>query len=559
MAALAIAALVCGNFLRLAPPEITRLIIDRVYAEGRRELLLPLCLALVGLALVRAVLIVFEIFLSEVAAQRWLYDLRQRLYEHVQRLPFSFHSRWPTGQLMSRLSGDVDQLGRFFSFAGMLLVGNILTLTFVAGRCLTMNWKLTLLSLSVVPPLFLVAWQFGLRIQPYYALVRQKVADLTTVMQENIAGARVVRTYSREDFEVDKFRGHAESILGGTLGYAKLEAFGFRVMEMLVALSLAMVLYFGGREVINNPDMTLGMLIQFWMLIAQLVWPVTMAAYCVNVYYQTVVSGGRVFEIMDAETELPDGERVIDDPQGRVEFDRVSFGYDERTTLRDVSLMVEPGQTVALLGETGSGKTTLVNWLPRFYDPTDGCVRLDGIDVRELKLSSLRRHVGMVLQDTFLFSATLAENIAYGRPDATIQQIEAAARATQLWDFIETLPSGLDTEVGERGVTLSGGQKQRVAIARTLLMDPGVLILDDSTSSVDTETEARIQQALQVLKEGRTTLVIAQRLSTVKAADLIIVMGDGRVIEQGTHEELLAQGSAYREIYEMQLAGQEAV
>jgi ABC-type multidrug transport system fused ATPase/permease subunit len=328
-------------------------------------------------------------------------------------------------------------------------------------------------------------------------------------------------------------------------------------MEMLVALSLAGVLYFGGREVIYNPHMTLGNLIQFWMLVGQLVWPVTMAAYCVSVYYQTVVSGRRVFEIMDAESGLPNGTRELADPEGRVELENVSFGYEGETTLNGVSLQVEPGMTVALLGETGSGKTTLVNLLPRFYDPTEGRILIDAINVRDLSIDSLRRHVGMVLQETFLFSATLAENIGYGRPDASREEVEAAAKAAALWDFIETLPDGLDTPVGERGVTLSGGQRQRVSIARTLLMDPKVLILDDATSSVDTETEARIQAALHELERGRTTFVIAQRLSTVKRADLIVVMANGRIAQQGTHEELLAQPGLYAEIYEMQLAGQE--
>ena len=554
----AIACSLTSGFLRLGPPEVARLIVDRVYVQHQRQLLLPLAAALIAVGVVRAALIVGEIYLSEVTAQRWLYDLRRRLYAHLQRLPLSFHGRWPTGQLMSRVSGDVDQLGRFLSFGAILLIGNIIVFGFVATRCFAANWRLTLVSLATVPPLGLVAWQFGLRVQPLYALVRQRVADLTMVMQENIAGARVVRSYCREDFEVDKFDHQARSILRGTLGFAKLEAFGFRTMEMLVGLSLAAVLYFGGLQVIYNPDMTLGELVQFWMLVGQLVWPVQMSAYCVSIYYQTQVSGGRVFELLDAQPDLVDGERELARPEGRVELEQVSFGYEGETTLDEVSLSVAPGMTVALLGATGSGKTTLVNLLPRFYDPTAGRVLLDGTDLRTLRLHSLRRHVGMVLQETYLFSATLAENIGYGRPEASRAEIEAAAQAAALGEFIASLPEGLDTHIGERGMTLSGGQRQRVAIARTLLTDPAVLILDDSTSSVDTETEARIQAALQELKRGRTTFIIAQRLSSVKTADLIVVMREGRIAEQGTHAELLARGGLYAEIYELQLAGQEA-
>jgi len=558
--AVATVALVCSltsGFLRLGPPEVARMFVDRVYAQHQRHLILPLVAALIGIGIVRSVLLVGEIYYSEVAAQRWLYDLRRRVYAHLQRLPLSFHSRWPTGQLMSRVSGDVDQLGRFLSFGAILLIGNLIVFGFVAARCFVANWRLTLISLATVPFLGLLAWQFGLRVQPLYALVRQRVADLTMVMQENIAGARVVRTYCREDFETGKFDQHAHSILGGTLGFAKLEAVGFRAMELLVGLSLAAVLYFGGMQVITNPAMTLGELIQFWMLVGQLVWPVQMSAYCVSIYYQTQVSGRRVFELLDAQPDLVDGTAELERPAGRVELEEVSFGYEGETTLDGVSLTVEPGMTVALLGATGSGKTTLVNLIPRFYDPTAGRVLLDGADLRTLRLDALRRHVGMVLQETYLFSATLAENIGYGRSDASRDEIEAAARAAALGEFVASLPEGLDTHVGERGVTLSGGQRQRVAIARTLLMDPAVLILDDSTSSVDTETEARIQAALQELKRGRTTFIIAQRLSSVKTADLIVVMQGGRIAEQGTHAELLARGGLYADIHELQLAGQE--
>ncbi|MDO8689237.1 MAG: ABC transporter ATP-binding protein, partial [Dehalococcoidia bacterium] len=384
-------------------------------------------------------------------------------------------------------------------------------------------------------------------------------ARMSAVLHENIAGVRVVKAFAREEFEIDKFGRENRQLMMDTMAAVRQWSFNFPFMSFIISLSTALILWYGGREVVDG-RLTIGGLVAFNGYLMMLAWPVRSLGWVMNLFARAASSGDRIFEILDAPFEVSEAPGALPMPRikGHLRFENVSFGYDpEHPILREISFEVGEGQTVALVGRTGSGKSSLVGMIPRFYDPTAGRITIDGIDVRQVTLSSLRKQIGIVLQETFLFSATVLENLAYGAEDATMEAIEAAARDAHAYEFIKSLPDGYNTLVGERGITLSGGQRQRIAIARTLLLDPPVLILDDSTSSVDMETEYLIQEALRVLMKGRTTLVIAQRLTTIKRAGLILVIENGRIVERGTHAELMEHGRAYQEIYDINLRDQE--
>jgi len=495
----------------------------------------------------------------EWVGQRTIYDLRNRIYNHLQSLSFSFYDTAQTGELMSRATADVEQLRRFVTFGVMRLVGNFVTFVFVLFTLLAMDWKLTLLSLGTMPLLGWAVAAFNTRVRPRYRLIQEEMAKLTTTLQENISGVRVVRAYAQEEREIEKFRERNWSYLEENITTVRLWAFYFPLMTFITGFGTTLILWYGGRQVILGA-LTLGQMIAFNSLLGRLIRPVRMLGWLVNMYSQASAAAQRVFEILDTQPEVKDKPGAIELPpiQGNVHFDNVSFAYDGvNLVLHDINIEAKQGQRIAILGGTGSGKSTLINLLPRFYDVTKGAVKIDGIDVRDVTLESLRRQIGIVLQETFLFSATIRENIAYGRLNASNEEVIAAAKAARIHDFIISLPNGYDTVVGERGVGLSGGQKQRIAIARALLLDPRILILDDSLSAVDTETEYLIQQALEELMKNRTSFVIAQRLSTVKNADQIIILDNGRIVERGTHETLLAAGGIYKEIYDLQFRKQE--
>jgi ATP-binding cassette subfamily B protein len=441
----------------------------------------------------------------------------------------------------------------------MRLAGNLVTFVFVLFTLLNMDWKLTLLSLGTMPFLLLSVAAFNTRVRPRYRLIQQEMAELTTTLQENISGVRVVRAFAQEERETEKFRQKNWKYLEENILTVRLWAFYFPLMQFITGLGSTLILWYGGRQVILG-HLTIGQMLAFTALLGRLIGPVRMLGWLVNMYSQASAAAQRVFEILDTRSEVHDKPGAYELPpiSGHVRFDNVSFAYDRTNyVLRDIDIDAKPGERIAVLGGTGSGKSTLINLLPRFYDSTDGVITVDDIDIRDVTLESLRRQIGMVLQETFLFSAPIRDNIAYGRVDATDEEIIAAAKVARIHDFIVSLPQGYDSLVGERGVGLSGGQKQRISIARALLLNPAILILDDSLSSVDTETEYLIQQALEVLMQDRTSFIIAQRLSTVKNADQIIILDDGRVVEQGDHETLLAAGGIYREIYNLQFRSQE--
>jgi ATP-binding cassette subfamily B protein len=546
--------------LLLLVPAIIRQVIDVGLMQGDRRFLAGAALAILGIGALRAALIYAQRYLGEWLASHIGYDLRNRLYDHIQHLPFSFHDHTQTGQLISRCIEDVRAVERFTGFGLIELIRLGLLMLGIIGLLFWQSPRLAAIALLPMIPLVGITTAFGRRVGDYFMKVDIALGDLSSQVQENVTGVQVVRAFAREPYEIDRF-----AVKNRTLYKARIKVVSIfsRVMpttHFLVASGTILILWFGGNMVLRG-EMTVGEMVAFNGYLLLLAAPAQQLTWLVNAAGEAVAGLQRSFEILDLQPEItsPPAAIALPNLQGRVEFEHVSLHYPDQTipALEGIDLCVEPNQVVALIGPTGSGKTSLVNLIPRFYDPSQGVVRVDGVDVRQMDLIALRRRIGIVLQTSLLFSTTIAENIAYGRPDAAQEEIEAAARAAQAHEFITQLPDGYQTVVGERGVTLSGGQRQRVAIARALLMDPRILILDDSTSSVDTETERLIQQALEKLMEGRTTFVIAQRLSTVRRADLILVMQDGRIVERGTHQELLAQGGLYREIYELQLRQQE--
>lgn len=546
--------------LNLAIPAIIRQVIDAGLAHGDIRLLINSALIILVIGAVRAVCLYFQRFLNEWVSQKVAYDLRNRLYDHIQNLPFSFHDHSQTGQLISRCIEDVRSIQTFTGQGLVELVRMTLLTVGILVLLFTQNAPLAAISLLPLIPLIWITTNFGRRSTGLFLAVDNALGDLSVRLQENAVGAQVVRAFAREPYEIERFERSNGILFEARVNVNREWSKIISSSNFLVTLGTILILWFGGQMVLKG-QMTIGEVVAFNSYLLMLANPVQQLTWVVNAAGEAAAGVQRSFEILDLQPEIQSPPDAIHLPalSGKVEFRQVHFNYlgEMNRALDDISLEVKPNQIVALIGPTGSGKTSLVNLIPRFYDVSQGAVLVDDWDVRQVDLVSLRRQIGIVLQTSLLFSATVRENIAYGRPDASNEQILSAAKAAQAHEFILELPNGYDTVVGERGVTLSGGQRQRVAIARALLMDPRILILDDSTSSVDTETERLIQNALDQLMEGRTTFVIAHRLSTVRRADLIAVMDGGRIVERGTHNELLALNGLYREIYELQLRDQE--
>ena len=557
LAMLAILGLTAAN---LTVPAIIRQVIDVGLARGEIRFLGLSALAILGIGVIRAGLTYAQRYLSEWIAAHIGYDLRNRLYDHIQHLPFAFHDHAQTGQLISRTIEDVRAVERFTGFGVVELIRLGLLMVGITGLLFWQSPRLAAIAMLPMIPLVWITTNFGQRSGALFLAVDNALGELSSRLQENVSGAQVVRAFAREPYEESRFGQQNQELYEARINVINQWSRVMPTSHFLVALGTILILWFGGQMVMRG-ELTIGEVVAFNSYLLLLAAPAQQLTWLVNSAGEAVAGVQRAFEVLDLEPEIQSPPGAIELPTlaGRVEFDQVSFQYhaESAAALEDIHLTVEPNQVVALIGATGSGKTSLVSLIPRFYDATRGSVRVDGYDVREVDLVSLRRQIGIVLQTSLLFSDTIAENIAYGRPGAGEEEIIAAAQAAQAWEFIQEMPEGLQTVVGERGVTLSGGQRQRVAIARALLMDPRILILDDSTSSVDTETERLIQRALGRLMEGRTTFVIAHRLSTVRRADLILVMERGRIVERGTHNELLSRGGLYREIYDLQLRDQE--
>ncbi len=531
----------------------------RLVADGDKTFLVWAAIAIVGVSVGRGLFAYGQQFLSEWLAQRVAYDIRNSIYNHLQRLSFAYHDKAQTGQIMSRATQDVEGVRLFVSMGVVRLVyvAGLLIATLIL--MLTTNWLLALVTWAFLPVTAYLSIRVTMQLRPLSLRGQDLQGRLGTVLQENLAGQRVVKAFAREDYENTKFSAEARALFENAYAMNRIQAFTTPMITSVWMLAMVTVAWVGAVQ-INSGHLTVGELSAFVLLLTMLQLPVRSLGWIVMLFARAQSSGERIYDILDAESAVQEkpGAVELTGVKGYVRFENVSFAYDAVSpVLHGIDIDAQPGQMIALLGPPGSGKTTVVNLMPRFYDVTGGRITIDGVDIRDVSLSSLRRSIGIVQQDIFLFSATMRENIAYGAVEATQEEIERVAKAARIHEFIASLPEGYDTWVGERGVTLSGGQRQRVSIARTLLLNPQILVFDDSTSSVDTETEYLIQQALAELMKGRTTFVIAQRLRTVKAADQIIVLKDGRVVERGRHEELIDREGLYREIYDLELRDQE--
>jgi len=509
-------------------------------------------------AITRGIFSFIQSYLSESTSQGIAFDFRNEIFEKVQRLSFSYYDRNQTGQLMIRATDDVERL-RLFIAQGLILTAQAFLLLIATLIILFLtNWQLTLVVLPILPIAMVVFMIFGSISQPLFVAVQMRLSALNTVLQENMAGIRVVRAFARENYERKRFNEKNQDLLNQQLRVARTFSFLFPVIFLIAQVGQAALLYFAGREIIGG-TLTLGEYQLFSLYVIYIFFPLGQLGFIISLLAQAAASADRIYEIIDAKSEITEKPDAITLPvqQGRVEFKDVTFRYfsSSEPVLQNITFQAEPGMTVALLGGTGSGKTTIINLIPRFYDVTEGSVVIDGHDVRDVTIDSLRSQIGIVLQETNLFSGSIRDNIAFGRPHATDEEVLAAAVAAESHEFINKMPQGYDTPVGERGTTLSGGQKQRIAIARALLLNPRLLILDDSTSSVDLLTEYKIQKALDKLMAGRTSFVIAQRISTVVNADLILVLDKGKIVATGKHEELMETSPIYAEIYNSQLVG----
>ena len=539
----------------LAQAGMTAAEMDAIVANPLAPLLWAMVL-IVLFAIIRGVFSFAQSYMSENAGQSVAFDFRNDLFAKIQRLSFSYHDRNRTGQLMIRATDDVEKVRLFIGQGLLLAVQAVVLLTGALILLLLTNLQLTLVVLPILPVAMVMFMIFGAVTQPLFVKVQQKLSALNTILQENLAGIKVIKAFATEPREYARFDRSAQVLMDQQITVNRIFSFLFPVIFLIANLGQAAVLYFGGQQIIAG-TLTLGEWQKFSLYLILVFFPLGQLGFIISQMSQAAASANRIFEILDAPNEVSDkpGAQPLPPVQGAVEFDHVTFRYFGSTepVLDGVSFSAEPGQTIAILGATGSGKSSVINLIPRFYDVTGGHVRVDAYDVRDITIESLRRQIGIVLQETNLFTGTIRDNIAFGRPEATDEEVIEAAKAAAAHDFIASFPEGYATPVGERGATLSGGQKQRIAIARALLLNPRILILDDSTSAVDVQTEVLIQHALDRLMEGRTSFVIAQRISTVLHADNIIVLEKGRVVAQGKHADLMETSEVYAEIYRSQL------
>jgi ATP-binding cassette subfamily B multidrug efflux pump len=544
--------------LNLLVPRIIQSVIDDGLVGGQTNNLVRSALLLFGLGVGSAILNLLHRYISEWIAVAVGYDLRNRMYDHIQHLPFTYHDHIQSGQLISRCIEDVRSIEKFAGSSIAELVRFVFLSFGILFVMFSVNPKLAMISLLPIIPLIIMTSSFGTKISALFFAVDNAIGDVSNRLQENVTGVQVVRAFARENYEIERFDKANKKVFHTWIKVIDEWAKIMPTTNWLTLISTMLILWFGGQMVMDG-TLTIGAIVAFNAYILMMAEPAQALTGLVNAGGEAAAGAQRVLEVLDVQPEIQSSVNAVklETLCGEVEFRNVGLKYhNERTdSLNDINLRIEPNRLIALIGPTGSGKTSLVNLIPRFYDVNEGAVFVDGYDVRGMDLVTLRRQIGIVLQTSLLFSDSIKNNIAYGRPDATMDEVILAARAAQAHEFIEGFPNGYETVVGERGVTLSGGQRQRVAIARALLMNPRILILDDSLSSVDTQTEKLIQAALDTLMEGRTTFVIAHRLSTVRRADMILVMDKGSIVQRGTHDELLREGGLYKEIHDLQLMG----
>ena len=524
--------------------------------DGAETLLINGVLLVIAFSVMRGVFAFVQAYMAELTSQGVAYSMRNDIFSKIQRLSFSYYDSQQTGQLMIRATDDVERVRLFIAQGLILAVQAVLLLVVTLGILFLTNWRLTLTILPILPIAFVLFLIFGSLAQPLFAEVQKRLSKLNTVLQENVAGIRVVKAFVRQGHEQDRFEKTNADLYDQWMKVARVFSALFPMIFLIGQIGQAVIVYFAGGQIIGG-SLTLGDYQLFSLYLVYVFFPIGQLGIIITLMAQAAASSERIFEILDAESDVIDKPDAIKLPaiEGRVAFEDVSFKYFNSSdlVLKGISFTAEPGETIALLGSTGSGKTTIINLIPRFYDVTNGAITIDGYDLRDVTQDSLRSQIGIVLQETNLFSGTIRENIAFGRPDATDEEVIEAAKAAAAHDFIAEFPDAYETSVGERGATLSGGQKQRIAIARALLLKPNILILDDSTSSVDFATERKIQGALETLMDGRTSFVIAQRISTARNADKIIVLDKGEVAAMGTHDDLLENNPVYAEIYNSQL------
>ncbi len=548
-------AMLLATGLSLLPPLFQRAIIDGVLVTGDMSQLWKLIAGLVGVYALSQAVSMVEQYVRHVLGARFIFDLRVRLYAHLQRLSLAFFEQTSTGELMSRVTNDVEALENFVTHGVTLTAVDLLRLLGASAILVAMEWRLALVVLIPVPFIALGLRYFNRYARPIYRQARDRLGDINARLEDNLAGIRVTQAFVQEEPELLRFSDASRQYYHQRVRSIRAWSTFFPALRFLALLGTALVLGFGAWMVANG-QVTLGTLVAFLAYSTSFYEPLNRLTEIDNILQQAIAAGERIFELMDEVSDIQDAPDAVplETVEGDVVFDDVHFRYqDGEEVLHDVDFHIAPGEVVALVGPSGAGKTSIARLLSRFYDPVHGRVLVDGHDLRDVQLASLRRHVAVVLQDTFLFNASVRENLCYGKPGATNEEIVAAATAAYAHEFIAQLPQGYDTEIGERGVKLSGGQKQRLALARAILADPRILILDEATSSVDAEAEYLIQQALDEVMKGRTALVIAHRLSTIRNADKIVALDGGRIREIGSHQELLARGGLYSQLYQRQL------
>ncbi|HEY7003682.1 MAG TPA: ABC transporter ATP-binding protein [Gaiellaceae bacterium] len=545
--------------IAIALVRITQSVIDTAIRPQDERMLWILIAIVLGLGLVRALFMVGRRFISGRQALGVEYDMRNALYAHLLRLSFGFYDRHQTGQLMSRATVDLQAVRFFLGYGLIFFSQHVLTIVGVTVVMFWTDWKLSLIALAITPVLVLLAYRYSHVSHPVLRDVQQKMADVATVAEENIVGVHVVKSFAQEAQEQQKFERRSDAVFRQSVLANRQRSLYVPLLSFVPLLAQAAILLVGGWMVLHD-SLSVGQFFAFNLYVTMLILPLRMLGMWIGQSQRATASGERIFQILDEPEDIAEGPgaRALPPGPGRIEFRAVSFGYDpDRLVLSDIDLEISPDQNVAVIGHTGSGKTTLTALVPRFYDASEGVVLIDGVDVRDVTLASLRSQIAVISQDPFLFSTTVGENIAFGAPAATDEEVESAARLAQAHDFIVDLPDGYDTVIGERGITLSGGQRQRVAIARAIVLNPRILVLDDATASVDATTEARIRLGLREAMKGRTTLIVAHRLSTISLADEVVVLDHGRIAARGSQETLAKSSPVYREIYEHGLVDRE--